>query len=475
MSDTSLCYISASEAARRYRDGTLSPVEVTKAVIEQAERTEPSVNAFTFTHFDRALDRAAAAEKKFSAGKRCGPLEGIPLAVKDSSEIAGDPNSYGSIVEKDYVATQTSIVNERVLRAGAIVHARTATPEFSCAVYCHSKLWGVTRNPWNPSITPGGSSGGSGASLAAGSTVLATGSDIGGSIRVPAGCCGVVGYKPPYGRNPMDPPLNLDPYCHSGPMARSVADAILMQNVMSGPHPGDIATLPERMQVKAEPVSLKGWKIAYSLDLGFFEVDADVAANTRAAVEAFRDMGAEVEETEVPWDWSVIDAALDHLVHLFGTSLSPYLERHADDLTGYARAFAEAGQGAKPADFVAAMEKAAAMYEFFGPLMRRKRLFLCPTNAIPGVAADFDHSADTLTINGEQVNPFLGWVMTVPFNMLSRCPVLSVPSGRAVNGVPTGLQIVGRPFDDRSVLRAGLAYEASTGGWYGSEKQRPRF
>src|SRR5690606_34323438 len=141
----------------------------------------------------------------------------------------------------------TSPVNERILRAGGIVHARTATPEFSCAGICWSRLWGVTRNPWNHAYSPGGSSGGSGAVLAAGSAPLATGSDIGGSIRIPASLTGTVGFKPPYGRVPEEAPFNLDFYCHNGPMARTVADTILLQNVIAGPHNRDIATLRPRL------------------------------------------------------------------------------------------------------------------------------------------------------------------------------------------------------------------------------------
>ncbi|HEX9447740.1 MAG TPA: amidase, partial [Dongiaceae bacterium] len=222
MSDSDLCYLSASEAQRLFRKRKLSPVELMQAVITRADKVNRRVNAFTFTHFDEAMDLARVAEAKFiSRTARLGALEGLPVAAKDESWITGKPTSYGSLITKDYMATSTSPNNARILKAGGIVHARTATPEFSCASFTHSRLWGVTRNPWNTRYTPGGSSGGSGAALASGITALATGSDIGGSIRIPAGASGVVGYKPPYGRNPDDAPFNLDPYCHTGPMARS--------------------------------------------------------------------------------------------------------------------------------------------------------------------------------------------------------------------------------------------------------------
>ena len=159
------------------------------------------------------------------------------MCVKDETAMKGERSTQGSLILKDNIDTTTAPIMERALRAGAIVHGRSTAPEFSCAAVTHSKLWGVTRNPWNPDFTPGGSSGGAGAQLAAGTTTLANGSDIGGSIRIPAGCTGVVGFKPPYGRVPQDPPFNMDMYCHDGPMARTVADCALFENVIAGPHP----------------------------------------------------------------------------------------------------------------------------------------------------------------------------------------------------------------------------------------------
>jgi amidase len=463
--DASLWALSAAEAAARFRDRSLSPVEYLDALIARAESVEPRISAFTYRHFDEARDAARRAEARFARGGRPRPLEGLPVAVKDSTEIAGMPNSAGSLTMKDHVATRTSFVNERILAAGAIVHARTATPEFSCATYTHSRLWGVTRNPWNPDYTPGGSSGGAGAALAAGLAPLATGSDIGGSIRIPASCCGVVGYKPPHGRNPMDPPLNLDPYCHAGPMARSVCDIILLQNVMAGPHPGDITSLRPKKRVSDENKGIKGWRIAYSPDLGFYEIDPAVRENTERALDVFRDLGAVVEEVRLPWTAAVEDAAAAHLTHIFGASLGPVLQAAPEAMTDYARAFAERGLGSRAKDFLRAMEVEASIYPDLADVFARAELFVCPTNALPAVPAEFDHARDALTINGRPVTPFLGWVMTPVFNMLNRCPVLSVPTGRAPNGVPTGLQIVGPSYTDQRVFTAALAYETASDAW----------
>ncbi|MDU8928803.1 amidase [Alisedimentitalea sp. MJ-SS2] len=472
MSD--LLYLTATDALARFADKTLSPVELLSAQITQAEATRETVNAFTYTHFDEAMDAARASESRWAKGEPLGSLDGLPVAIKDESHIAGKPTSYGSLIAKDYVPDTTSPMNQPILAAGAIVHARTATPEYSCAGFTWSRLWGVTRNPWNPEFTPGGSSGGSAASLAAGTSSLATGSDIGGSIRIPSSCCGLVGYKPPYGRNPDDIPFNLDFYCHTGPLARSVGDAILLQNTMSGQHPWDIASLP-KITLPTQYPDIKGWKIALSMDLGSFQVSDDVRRNTLAAADTFRALGATVEEVDIGWGPEVPKACLAYLTHLFGGALSMELEEHGDKMTTYCRALAEKSLDSTAQDFVASLQTAGEAYMKLGPLLQDYDCLICPTNALPAVRADFDQSVETIEINGVEVDPSLGWVMTTPFNMMSRCPVISVPSGFAANGVPTGLQIVGPAYRDEIVFQAALSFEAAQGGWFNESGTRPRF
>ena len=214
-----------------------------------------------------------------------------------------------------------------------------------------------------------------------------------------------------------------------------------------------------------EPI--KGWRIAYSPDLGAFQVDPEVSANTEAALAVFRDLGATVEEVDIGWGPEVLDACMTYLQHLFGAYLAKMSKGREDDLTPYARKFAADGAASTAGDFVDALEVIAKMAETLGPILTENRILLTPTTALPAVRADFDQSSETLTINGEPVRPELGWVMTTPFNAMSRCPVLSVPSGQAANGVPTGLQIVGRPYQDTDVFQTGAAYEAALGGWFG--------
>ena len=467
--------ISATEALARFRDRSLSPVELALAVIARAEATEPAINALTYRHFDAALDAARLAEARYMGrGPGPRPLEGLCVAVKDSGHVRGQPTSAGSLTSDDAPRLTTSPVNQHLLHAGAIVHARSATPEFSCAAVTHSRRWGVTRNPWNLAFTPGGSSGGAAASLAVGSSTLATGSDIAGSIRIPAACCGVVGFKPSRGRNPVDPPFNLDFYCHTGPLARSVEDVLLLQGALGGPHPDDPTVLRQRFRPRPDRRGIKGWRIALSVDLGFYEVDREVAEHTRAMARWAEAMGAVVEEVSLPWDWGIVDAALTHLRQIFGTYIAAELGDKGDLMTHYARAFAEAGLAVRPQEFLAALNVAARVAADLSRLMSRHDLLLCPTNCIPAVPADFDHSRDTLTINGRLVEPMLGWVMTVPFNMASTHPVLSLPSGYSRSGIPIGVQIVGRSYRDSDVLRAALALEAdaSTRCLVASEKFR---
>ena len=332
-------------------------------------------------------------------------------------------------------------------------------PEFGCAGITHSKLWGVTRNPWNPDFSTGGSSGGAGGSLAAGTTTLANGSDIWGSIRMPASCCGVYGFKPPYGRVPEDSPFNLDYYCHEGALARNVKDLALIQNVLAGPHPKDIASIRPKLRIPDTLKSIKGWKIAYSIDLGYFEVRRDVVDNTLKAVQTFRDLGATVEEVDIGWSETTLTAASNYLGLLFGSVVAGQLTRNRDLMTNYARWFGDFANTKTAGDLLSSMNVLNEMYATLGPLLDRHDVFLCPTMPVPAMRAEYDPGVDRFEINGVPVHPVWGWCMTYPFNMMSRCPVMSVPSGFGDDNVPTGLQIVARTYDDVRVFRAAAAFE----------------
>lgn len=460
MHDNDLCYLSAGEAIARFANHSLSPLELMQALIARSEQIEPQINAFTETYFDTALQQAKMAEARYQQGTQR-PLEGIPVAVKDEFRLAGSHRTSASLVFKDRVDDESDIIIQRLLDAGAIPHAKTTTPEFCLLGSCHSRLWGITHNPWNLDIAPGGSSGGSGAALAAGTATIATGTDIGGSIRIPAALCGIVGYKPPYGRNPEIPVFNLDFYSHSGPMARSVSDIAAMQNLMSGVHNRDIASLRKRLVIDTRiPDNLDGWKVAWSMDLGFMEVDSSVQDNTLSALDLLRSLGAIVDEVEIGWDESIIDAAHHYWAHGWAATIDSLLETNHDELCDYSVWFIENARKSTPRDYLDSLEVAVRMYDRFGPLMDEYDIFVCPTLMTTGVPNNSTWPKNEIEINGEiRMISEENWSATFPFNMLSRCPVMSMPSGLAANGVPTGIQFVARTFDDQRVFSAALAYE----------------
>jgi aspartyl-tRNA(Asn)/glutamyl-tRNA(Gln) amidotransferase subunit A len=470
---TDLHYLSATDAISLFSARELSPVELMQSVIERAEVVEPKINAFANTMYEEALEKARSAEQRYlGSGAAPRALEGIPIAVKEEAAIAGQPNTLGSLPLRDVVADQTAVFVQRILDAGGIVHARTTTPEFSCAGFTWSRLWGVTRNPWNLQYSPGGSSGGSAASLAVGSSTLATGSDIGGSIRIPASFCGIAGFKPPYGRVPEGEIFNLDHYCHEGPLARTVRDLALFENVIAGPHPSDVASLRPKLELPTEyGVSLEGMKVAYSADLGGYRVDGDVARNASAAADVLRRQGAAVDEVKLPWELATINrAARIHFGLIFGASIGDIYEKHRDELTSYARRFFEESQQVRKEELVAGLELEARIYAPLGELLESYDALLCPTFGVPALPADYDE--EPIEVNGELVSDSWDLMMTIPFNIASRCPVMSIPSGYASSGVPTGVSIVGRTYDDLTVFRIAAAFESAQ-PWLDRPERRP--
>ena len=275
MSDLPDHYLSAKQVLDKFRKKEVSPVELNDVILARAEQVDGKINAFSHTFFDEARDQAKKAEYAYMNGT-ARPLEGLLVGMKDEFPVNGQPNTNGSLLWKDHVEDYTSPVPQRVLDAGGIIHARTTTPEFSASIVTWSRLHGVTRNPWNLNYCVGGSSGGSGASLAAGTSILATGSDIGGSIRIPAGMNGVIGYRPPIGRVPDSPPFSQVDYATNGPLARTIQDTILLQNVLCGPDIRDHTSLPERYSLPKDYNHVKGLRIAYSYDLGLYPPEDSV-------------------------------------------------------------------------------------------------------------------------------------------------------------------------------------------------------
>lgn len=462
MSDLNLdlCYMTATEAVAAFKAHTLSPVELLKAIIARCQQLEPKVNALTYTHFDRALEQAKAAESEYTRrGGQPRPLEGVTVAIKDFHPVKGEITTFGSKIYRDYRPDHTAPTVQRLLDAGAIMHCRTTTPEFAHTGMTASPLWGITRNPWNLEYTPGGSSGGAGAAVAGGMTTLADGTDGGGSIRIPASLTGNVGYKPPFGRNPLDLDHPLETILHYGPITRSVSDAALMQNIMSGPHLDDICTVREKVVLPEAPEGIKGWRVAYSMDLGFYSVDPEVRRNTLSALDVFKSLGCTVEEVSLGWNWGVNNAWMTYWTVLFAGLLGDKLPRWRYEMTDGLVRMIESGAALSADRFYRINLVRGEMYKTLGPILENHDVLICPTTALPSVKHDYDPTNPNFTIDGERVPASIGWYMTMPFNLVSQCPVIAVPTGFAASGIPTGMQIVGKTFDDLSVFRAASAYE----------------
>jgi amidase len=478
MTNEDLCYLTAAEALKLFRSRKLSPHELMLAIVTRAEAVNPVINCLADRYFDEALTHARVSEQLYMRrGANLRPLEGIPLAVKDAQRVMGKRTTFGSLIFEDSIDSHSDPMIERLENAGAIIFARTTTPEFCLSGVCYSRMWGTSLNPWNLDYGPGGSSGGSGAALAAGIATLATGTDIGGSIRIPASACGVVGFKPPHGRNPDGPPANFDRFNHCGPMTRSVGDAALMQSITAGPHELDHDSLRDPPELPVKAASIRGMKIACSMDFGYMTVTGDVRRNTEKALAVFRELGATVEEVDLGWTQEVEQLAMHWYNTMnFGRQTLWWKKTHGHLMTDYALKMADAVERQTTLDDVhKSWEIIHRMYQSLGPILARHDALVCPTLNLPAVPAAHDPWDETFRIDGIPANAEYGWVMTYQFNMLHNCPVLAVPSGFAATGVPTGIQIVGRTWDDATVFRLGYAYEKAVGGWYARKSRRPDF
>jgi aspartyl-tRNA(Asn)/glutamyl-tRNA(Gln) amidotransferase subunit A len=476
--------LSGLDALRAFRSGALSPVELMDSVLSRAASlddgptgtangSKQAINAIVQT-LDDARDLARGAADQYARGideplgHGRSTLLGLPVAAKEKHGLSGETLSEGLVANRLALAGENHPVIARIRATGGIVHARTASPEFSCATVTNSPLWGTTRNPWNRSLSPGGSSGGAGAALAAGFTPLATASDIAGSTRIPAAFTGTVGYKAPYGRVPGRTPLSVDWYRGDGPMARTVEDTALLYRVMAGIHPADHTTVPGSGEVPLEFSDAADWlvgrRIGVSWRLGDYAVHPDVMAALRATAARLEAAGAEVVEIELPWTSGRIrDLSMAHFGHLLVPTMRQITVGH-NDLGTYTRRFMEDAEAAATRmSFQQTVVAEAEMQSELAEAMADVDVLLCPVSAVDGLRAEGDYldGIDTIGPDGSRVHLEHYWQghMTVPFNINNRCPVLATPAGFAENGLPVGVQWVGHPYDEVSVFRAGAAWQ----------------
>jgi amidase len=453
-----LCFLTAAEAIEAFRSRSLSPVEVTRALIARSEDVQQKINALTYMFPEQALAAAALAERAYQRNE-ARPLEGVCFACKDFHAVRDQITTYGSKAFRTHRPDHTVPYVQRLLDAGAIMLSRSTTPEFAHDARTSSPLWGLTRNPWNLDYSAGGSSGGAAAAVASGMVTIADGTDGGGSIRIPAAACGVVGYEPPFGRNPTDRLHPLETMLHYGPITRSVADAALMQNVTSGVHDADVTSLRDRVVLPTGPQPVAGTRIALSIDLGFFHVDPEIRENTRTAVQDLRDLGCVVDEVQVGWTWDVVRAWATRWAVMLAASYGDLLEDFEKDFDPDVVAYIRKGVATDAVTLYRTNQVIANMYATLSPIFARYDALICPTLALPSVKHDEDYK--DFRIDGQRI-PLSrgGWSMTSPFNLLSQCPAISVPTGFASTGVPTGMQIAGRTYDDAAVFRIAAAFEA---------------
>ena len=459
MSDLELCYTPATELARRYRAGEISPIEVIRNSLQRIEEVNPLLNCFCFTYPDEALAAAQEAVQRFESGN-ARVLEGIPLAIKDFTPTRGKLTTRGSHLLENWVPDYSAVIVERLEAAGAIMVGKTTTPEFATSGFTDSPLWGITRNPWNPKRTPGGSSGGAGAAVASGCVPVAEGTDMGGSVRIPAALCGIVGLKPSLGRIPMDIiDTCFDNISHFGPLARTLADTALFLDVVQGADSSDIQSLPRCELTLPPPGDIGGMKLALDVNLGFCAVDPAVEANLRSTAEALRDAGAIVEEVELGWDRNIVDLWNGtwgiFMAAAYDSVTDAPLEQNRERMSELLVTLIEAG---RKVDAVTARKwefERTRYWRKLGAVLDDYHALLCPTMAItapPVEMRDWDFGAT----NADGLMECMD--MTGAFNYTAQCPALSVPSGFA-DGLPTATQIVARRYDDALALRIGQAIE----------------
>jgi Asp-tRNA(Asn)/Glu-tRNA(Gln) amidotransferase A subunit family amidase len=465
-----LIYMPARRQLQLFKRRALSPVEVLKAQIEQIEKFGARINAVTYEHFEQAMRAARTSASRYRNGSNR-PLDGITVAVKDEFDRAGWRTTLGSRVTDHRAKKQNHPQIDKLLAAGAVLHIQTTAPEFHLLPLTWSKRWGVTRNPWNLAVTPGGSSGGSAAVTAAGMTTLAIGSDMGGSLRIPAALNGLYGFNPPYGRNTAAAEDALLVHASSGPLARNLDDMILLQNVMTGPADGAVAIAPALELPRRFP-SIKGWKIALSMDQGWARVERDVRGNIQTAAQILQDAGAIVEEIDL--DIGLNARALRDAIEqaLFSTAVGGELaERPARGLTSYGLRFRKLASRMASRHAMQAGEAAVEVHSALEKAVFSKgfRLLICPTICTTAVAADYDPTRDRLVVDGKPVDPYVGWFQTSIFNLLNWMPVINVPAGRGRNGVPAGLQIAAQPYDDLAAFAAASAYTQRSPALFGPD------
>jgi amidase len=458
-----ICFVPASELVRLYRARKTSPLEVMQAVLARIDAVNPAVNAYVTVA--RASALAAARRATRALGRRGAPLpalHGVPVSIKDLTATKGIRTTWGSLAYRDHVPDKDDLVVERLKAAGAIVVGKTNTPEFGAGGNTFNALFGATRNPWNTALSCGGSSGGGAVAVACGMGPIAEGTDLGGSVRVPASFCGVLGFRPTPGLVPAYPrTLAWDTLSVTGPLARTVGDVALMLSAIAGPD--DRAPISYEIDTSqfaraAKAPSIKGWRIAWAPDLhGLLPVDEEVAAVAQSAIRVFRSLGAKVE-TASP-DFS----GMKDIVR--GTRAVTMVALQADKLPGWRERLQkdlvrdiDQGLTATARDVAHSEVLRSALWHRVRAFMASRELLVLPTVAVLPFPVEQPYPTE---INGKTLDDYTEWFYLTYGITLTGLPAISVPCGFTGSGLPVGLQLVGRRRQDAAVLTAAAAFEAA--------------
>ncbi|WP_194713555.1 amidase, partial [Noviherbaspirillum soli] len=457
-----LCFLSAVEMAAQVRAGRLSAREVMAAHLARIEAVNPKVNAVVTLHAEQAMAAALAADEAQARGEPLGPLHGLPVLHKDLIMTRGMRTTYGSKVHEDYVPTRSALLVERQQAAGAISIGKTNTPEFGAGSQTFNAVFGATRNPYDLSKTCGGSSGGSAVALATGMAPLADGTDMGGSLRCPANYCNVVGMRPSVGRVPDFPSQNgWSNLSVHGPMARSVADLALHLSVMAGHDARDPMAISQGGEQFRAPLEsdLRGKRIAWSMDLGGLPVDPRVTKVLDAQRRTFEELGCIVEE-DCPDFRDAHDIFMTLRAYAFELHYGAIMDRHPGVLKDTIVWNIEAGRKLSASQLARAEKLRTALFMRMHRFMEKYDFLVAPVNQVPPFDIDQPYVDE---IAGVKMDNYIDWMRSCYYITATTHPAMSVPAGFTAEGLPVGLQIVGRHQGELALLQVAHGFEAATG------------
>ncbi len=455
-----LIRMTATEAVGHLRAGTLSPLDLVQASINRIEAVDGAVNALPIRHFAAAREAASALDRKLHAANPRS-LCGLPIAVKDYNDLGDAVTTYGSPIFVDNIAARSDATVRQLQANGAIAVAKSNVPEWAGG-HTFNPVFGITRNPWNTALSAGGSSGGSAAALASGSVWLATGNDLGGSLRTPAAFNGVVGLRPGPGRVPRGTRLPaMDTLWVEGPMARNVADLALMLDAGVGAQPDDPLSFdscgPRFLQALEEtgmPV-----RVAFSPDLGIVPVEREIAEICEAGAHGFAALGAEVTG-DIPDFSGVLDAFQTLRAVLFAVLMEPILYRHRDRIAPEIIGNIERGLNIEPSEIFRAERVRIDLYRQLLGFFETHDFLVCPAASVAPFPVEDRYVAE---INGKPCETYIDWFSITFALTMTGCPVLSLPCGHTSSGLPVGIQIMGKPRGEAMLLRAARHLETALG------------